>query len=436
MTEPNASNTALVIGGGIAGMQAALDIANAGFNVVLVEKSPTLGGHMIQYSEVFPTLDCPQCIGTPKMVEVANHPNIELLTFAEISGLESLGENFKVTIKKKPRYINASKCTGCGECSTVCPVIMDNELDLGMSKRKAIYIPFPQAVPAIYCIDKSENGCTECFDCIKVCDAKAIRHRDREKFEEREVGAIVVSTGFEVFDPKIKPELGYGRYPNVITALELERIDQAGGPTQGQIIVNGKEPKKVVFLQCVGSRDETAHAEYCSRVCCMYTAKQAWYIKHKIPDARVTVCYIDIRAYGKGYEEFYSRVQRDGVIYKRGLISEVYSKGGNLILKAEDTLLGDVYEEEADLLVLATGLRPSEGMDALADVLQVPIAADGYIADADHKTGAVESQVEGIFMAGCCQGPKDIPDSVSQASAAAAMACITLAKKSSLEVLP
>ncbi|OGO14485.1 MAG: hypothetical protein A2Z02_07515 [Chloroflexi bacterium RBG_16_48_7] len=430
------NKTILVIGGGIAGMQAALDVANAGFQVVLVEKNPTLGGHMLQYSEVFPTLDCPQCIGTPKMVESGSHPNIELMTYSEVMEVTGEAGNFKVRIKKKPRYIDASKCTGCGECARVCPVVMKNEWDLGKSERKATYIPFAQAVPAVYTIDKTEKtGCIECFKCVEVCDARAIRHKQKETYEERNVGAIIVASGFDIFDAGLKPELGYGVYPNVITGFDMERLDQAGGPTAGKILINGKEPKNVVFIQCVGSRDKTVNVEYCSRVCCMYTAKQAWYVKHKIPDARVTVCYIDIRSYGKGYEEFLERVQREGVVYRRGVVSEIYKNGDKLVVKAEDTLMGEVYEENADLVVLATGLRPAWTMSQLAKTLGLAVGEDGFFVETNLKTGAVESPINGIYIAGCCQGPKDIPDSVAQGSAAASMACTLVTRLSREAVL-
>jgi len=422
---------ALIVGGGIAGMQAALDIANAGFKVTLVERSPSIGGHMLQFYKVFPTLDCPQCIGTPKMVEVASHPNIELLTYSELTKVSGEIGNFKVVIKKKPRYVDEERCTGCGVCQEKCPWKADSEWNLGLSQRKAIYTPFPQAVPNVPVIDREHCAYflkDTCRACERFCEAKAIDFSQEEKYLEREVGAIVVATGFDPFNAHLKPEYGYKIYHNVITSLELERLCEAGGPTGGRLVVNGKEPQNVVFIQCVGSRDKAVGHEYCSRVCCMYTAKQAHYIKEKIPQAKVTVCYIDIRAYGKGYEQFYERVQKEGVIYRRGMVSEIYRRGEKLVVRAEDTLLGEFFEEEADLVVLAVGLVPSAGSAKLAEVLSLPLDSDGFFSEAEPKLEAVESKIPGIFLAGCCQGPKDITDSVIQASAAAAAACTVLSQ--------
>jgi heterodisulfide reductase subunit A len=299
---------ALVIGGGIAGMQAALDIANAGFAVYLVEKEPSLGGRMAQIDEVFPTLDCAACIQTPKMVEVGYHPNIELMTCGEVKGIQGQAGNFKVEIRKNPRYVDIEKCTGCGDCAGVCPVTLPNEFDMGLGQRKAIYIPFPQAVPLKYTIDKS--ACLDCQQCEEACDAKAINLEAQEEVLAVNVGAIIVATGYDPFDARLKPEYGYGIYPNVITGLELERLSIASGPTQGEIRINGKKPGNVVFLQCVGSRDKSVGIEYCSRVCCMYTAKQAHRVKEEIPEAKVTICYTDIRAFGKGHEQFYEQCFR------------------------------------------------------------------------------------------------------------------------------
>jgi heterodisulfide reductase subunit A len=389
---------ALVIGGGIAGMQAALDIANAGFAVYLVEKEPSLGGRMAQIDEVFPTLDCAACIQTPKMVEVGYHPNIELMTCGEVKGIQGQAGNFKVEIRKNPRYVDIEKCTGCGDCAGVCPVTLPNEFDMGLGQRKAIYIPFPQAVPLKYTIDKS--ACLDCQQCEEACDAKAINLEAQEEVLAVNVGAIIVATGYDPFDARLKPEYGYGIYPNVITGLELERLSIASGPTQGEIRINGKKPGNVVFLQCVG----------------------------EIPEAKVTICYTDIRAFGKGHEQFYERVQREGVLYRRGSVSEVYKRGEKLVVRAEDTLLGEPFQEEADLVVLATGLVPRQDAHELMNMLNISPSADGFFLEAHPKLGAVESGIEGIFLAGCCQGPKDITDSVIQASGAAAMACIVLSK--------
>ncbi len=429
--ELQSGGASLVLGGGITGMQAALDIAWAGFRVTLVESSPSLGGHMLQLSKVFPTLDCPQCIGTPKMVEVAIHPNIELLTCSEVINVSGKAGDYTVTIRKKPRYVDEARCTACGICQEKCPQSTDSEHDLGLSRRKAIYTPFPQAVPNMPVID-AEN-CTyfikgTCRACEINCEVGAIDFSQKEEILERKVGVIIIATGYDVFDARLKPELGYGIYSNVITGLELERLDEAGGPTQGRLLVNGKEPQSVVFIQCVGSRDRTVDNCYCSRVCCMATAKQAHYIKEKLPQAKVTICYIDVRACGKGYEQFYERVQDEGIIYRRGVVSEIYRRGDKLIVRAEDTVRGEFYQEEADLVVLAVGLVPSEGTKELAEICGIEMGEDRFFREGHPKTGPVETNVEGILLAGCSQGPNDIAGSVLQGSAAAAGACTILSR--------
>ncbi|MGB9629414.1 MAG: FAD-dependent oxidoreductase [Thermodesulfobacteriota bacterium] len=730
---------ALVIGAGIAGMQCALDIADKGFRVHLVEKDPSIGGHMAQLDKTFPTLDCSACIITPKMVDTANHPNINLLTYSEVIHIEGSAGNFKVKVKRKPRYIDVTKCTACADCVSQCPVTLPNEFDMGLGKRKAIYIPFPQAVPLKYTIDrrgvppctatcplhcnaqgyvalisagkfkealalvreklpfprilayacshpcereckrieedrpisicdlkrflvehvqepdfeftlaeekdkkiaiigsgpsglmaahdlrmmgyrvtlfesKSEigglltrgfpsyrlpreviekdlsiihkmgieirlhtevgrdlsaedllkafdaiyiavgsanaesfirlfkglkktrrgtiqvnpltletdlkgvfaggdavtgpgtivdsmahgrkaalsidrylrgedltsgretegkqisprrtllpdskreeretlpemvkplqpgltpeeaikeasrclscGGCSDCGECAKYCQPKAVVYEMEEEVIELHVGAIVVATGFDPFDPKKKPEFGYGVYPNVLHGLELERLCSASGPTKGEILIQGKKPNDIVFIHCVGSRDHTVGNEYCSRVCCMYTAKQAHLIRDKVPEAHITVLYMDVRAFGKGFEEFYERVQKEEIIYRRGNPSEVYRKNGRLVVRGEDTLLGEPFELEADLVVLATGLVPRKENDFIKDLFKLEKSSDQFYAEAPGLDPIVTG-VEGVFLAGCCQGPKDIPDTVAQASGAASLACALLAK--------
>jgi heterodisulfide reductase subunit A-like polyferredoxin len=730
---------ALVIGAGIAGMQAALDIADKGFKVHLVEKDPSIGGHMAQLDKTFPTLDCSACIITPKMVDTANHPNIHLLTYSEVVHIEGKAGHFKVILMKKARYVDTTKCTACADCVGQCPVTLPNEFDMGLGKRKAIYIPFPQAVPLKYTIDrrgtppcvatcplhcnaqgyvalisqrkfkealslvreklpfpgilayacshpcereckrieedrpisicdlkrsladhveepefeftpseekgqkvaiigsgpsgltaaydlrkmgyrvtlfesKSEmggllthgfpsyrlprqviekdlsviekmgievrldtevgkdlssetlyqsfdaiyiatgmagvesmvrvfkglkrtrrgtiqvdpislqtglkgvfaggdlvtgpgtivesmahgrkaaisidrylrgedliqgresegtqtsplrstlpdskrekrevlpdmvkplkagltleeameeakrclncGGCSDCGECAKYCQPKAVFYGMKEEKIELYVGAIVVATGFDPFDPKRKPEFGYGVYSNVLHGLELERLCSASGPTKGEILIQGKKPKEVVFIHCVGSRDKTVGNEYCSRVCCMYTAKQAHLIRDKIPDAHITVLYMDVRAFGKGFEEFYERVQKEGIIYRRANPSEIYRRNGKLVVRGEDTLIGEPFELEADLVVLASGLIPRKEDDILKEILGLEKSSDRFYAEAPGLD-PILTKVEGIFLAGCCQGPKDIPDTVAQASGAASLACTVLVK--------
>ena len=730
---------ALIIGAGIAGMQAALDIGDKGFKVHLVEKEPSIGGHMAQLDKTFPTLDCSACIITPKMVDTANHPNINLLTYTEIVQIEGKAGNFKVTLRKKPRYVEMTKCTACADCVAQCPVTLPNEFDMGLGERKAIYVPFPQAVPLKYTIDRrgtspctatcplhcnaqgyvalisqgkfkealelvreklpfpgilayacahpcereckrieedhpisichlkrflvdhveepefkftppEENGkkiaivgggpsgltaaydlrkmgytvtlyesknelggllihgfpsyrlprqvvgkdlsviekmgievrlntqvgknispetfnqsydaifiaggiagaefilhafkdlnktrrgtiqvnpisletgakgvfaggdmvtgpgtivesmahgrkaaisidrylcgedlfqgresegtqisplrsllpyskreerevlpdmlkplgpsltpeeameeakrclncagCSDCGECAKACQPKAVNYEMKEEIIELHVGAIILATGFDPFNPKLKPEFGYGIYPNVLHGLEVERLCSASGPTKGEILIQGKKPKEVIFIHCVGSRDKTVGNEYCSRVCCMVTAKQAHLLRDKIPDASITVLYMDVRAFGKGFEEFYERVQKERIVYRRGNPSEVYRRNGKLVVRGEDTLLGEPFELEADLVVLASGLMPRKEDDVLSGMLHLDKSSDRFYAEAPGLD-PILTGVEGIYLAGCCQGPKDIPDTVAQASGAASMACVLLAE--------
>lgn len=428
--EVDVTKTAMVVGGGIAGIQAALDIADSGFKTYLVEKEPSIGGHMMQLDKTFPTLDCSACILTPKMADIKNHPNIELLAYSEVIDVQGFVGNFKVAVKKKPRYIDETICNACGSCARYCPIAILDPFNEGLSKLQALHIPFPQAIPAAYVVSEKECRYLKegtCRQCEQVCkELNAINLDMKEEIVDLDVGTIIVSTGFDLFDPARKPELGYTRYDNVITGMEFERIVSASGPNQGDLLIHGKKPKEVVFIQCVGSRDKSVGNEHCSRVCCMYTAKHAHLVREKLPEAKITIFYIDVRAFGKGYEEFYDRVKGESVFYRRGNVSEVYKRGDKLICRAEDTLLGKPMEVEADLVVLATGMEPSRGAKQLGKQLKLSASPDRFFLEAHPKLRPVDTGSEGVFLAGCCQGPKDIPDTVAQASAAAAKAVIPL----------
>jgi heterodisulfide reductase subunit A len=392
---------ALVIGAGIAGIQASLDIADAGFKVYLVEREPTIGGRMAQLDKTFPTLDCSSCILTPKMVDAGRHPNIELLTYSEVVDVQGQMGDFRVKVKKKPRYVHEELCTGCGLCVEACVwKKVPSEFDAGVAMRSAAYIPFPQAVPLKAVID--ENTCLyltkgKCGrKCEKACERGAIDFEMKEELVDLNVGAIIVATGFDPFDPRLKPEFAYSVYDNVITGLEFERLSSASG--------------------------------YCSRVCCMYTAKQAHLVREKMPEASITVFYMDVRAFGKGFEEFYDRVRMEGARYRRGNPSEIYMKGNKLIVRAEDTLLSEPLEVEADLVVLAVGITPRADAQQLADLLGISLSPDGFFQETHPKLHPVETGVEGIYLGGCCQGPKDVPDTVAQGKAAASSAIVVLSK--------
>jgi heterodisulfide reductase subunit A2 len=431
MMEAPVHPATLVVGAGIAGIQASLDIANAGYKVYLVEREPSIGGHMSQLDKTFPTLDCSSCILTPKMSDAGSHPNIELLTYSEVEEVKGFVGNFSVKIRRKAASVDHAKCTGCGVCQEKCPSKIESEFNFSLSKRKAIYTPFLQAVPNKPIIDRDhciyfEKG--KCRVCEKFCEAKAIDFEQTDRLLDVEVGSIIVATGYDPFDPRRKPELGYGRYRNVITGFELERLLSAAGPTHGVIEVEGKVPRSVVFVQCVGSRDKTVNHEYCSRVCCMYTAKHAHLVKDRIPGAKVTVFYIDVRAFGKGYEQFYERVQREGIFYRKGGVSEIYRRGDQLVVRAEDILLGEAVEEVADLVVLAVGMEPRKSATEVMRTFTIQPDQDGFFLERHLKLDPIATSTEGVYIVGCCQGPKDIPDTVAQAKAGAAEALGLLAR--------
>jgi len=431
------TKTALVIGGGIAGIQAALDIANSGHKVVLVEREPSIGGHMAQLSETFPTLDCSQCILTPRMVEVAQHPNITLYSYSEVESLSGFIGNFTARIRKKAKSIDEKLCTGCGECMNACPIKKNpSEFNMGLGTRPAIYIPFPQAIPNKPVIDRER--CTyfrtgKCRFCETKCPAQAIRFDQKDELIDIQVGAVVVATGFNVVGTSFFPEYGYGKYKDVVTGLQFERLLSASGPTLGELKrpSDGSTPKKIAFIACAGSRDPAKGIEYCSKICCMYTAKHAMLYKHKVPDGDAYVFYMDIRAGGKGYDEFVRRaIEEDHVNYIRGRVSRIYERNGKLIVCGADTLLGaEPVEIEADMVVLATAGIANQGAEELAQSLHISYDHHQFFAEAHPKLRPVETNTAGIFLAGACQSPKDIPESVSQASAAASKVSTLFSQK-------
>ncbi len=416
---------ALVIGGGIAGIQAALDIAEGGREVVLVEREPSIGGNMARLSETFPTMDCSQCILTPKMVEAELNENIKLYTYSEVEKVDGYIGNFTVQIRKKARYIDEERCTGCGECIEKCPFKASSEFEMGLAKRKVIYTPFPQSVPNIPVIDAP--NCTKiqkdkCGVCAVVCGPKCIDFKQEDKIVTEEFGAIVVATGYQLMPNERFGEYGYGRIKDVISGMQFERLASSSGPTGGEIRrpSDGKIPQNVVFIQCVGSRDEKKGVSYCSKVCCMYTAKHTKLFAHKVHGGQSYVFYMDIRSGGKRYEEFVrGAIEHDGAMYLRGRVSRVYEKNGKVIVQGADTLSGSQVEIEADMVVLATAIVSRQGADTLAQKLGIGYDKHKFYNEYHPKLRPVETVTAGIFLAGTCMGPMDIPESVAQGSATA-----------------
>lgn len=427
--ESPVTKRALVIGGGIAGIQTALDIADAGFPVDIVETKPTIGGKMAQLDKTFPTLDCAACILTPKMVDVAQNDKIRIFSYSEVTDVKGFVGNFDVTIKRKARYVKEDICTGCGACTEKCPQKkVPNEFNMGMDNRRAIYIPFAQAVPKVATIDPAhcimlKSG--KCGLCSKVCIAGAIDYNAKDEYIEEKYGAIVAATGFNPISMDKFDEFAYSQSKDVITSLELERLMNAAGPTGGTLLrpSDGEHPHTIVFVQCVGSRCESCAQkgkEYCSKICCMYTAKHAMLIRDKYPDTDVYVFYIDVRTPGKNFDEFYRRaVEEYGVHYVKGMVGKVTPEDGVLKVQASDLIEGRQLHIDADLVVLAAAIEPDKSARPLATMLTASMDTNDFFTEAHPKLRPVESPTAGVFLSGACQGPKDIPETVSQAGAAA-----------------
>ncbi|MGA3218123.1 MAG: CoB--CoM heterodisulfide reductase iron-sulfur subunit A family protein [Acidimicrobiales bacterium] len=416
----------LVVGGGIAGIHAALTMAEAGKHVYLVEREATIGGHMARFDKTFPTLDCSACILTPKMSSVRAHPNITLWTYSDVESVAGFSGDFKVRVRRRPRYVNEDLCTGCLSCIDACIYKRprtDDPWNEGLSKRRPIYMAFPQATPSVVvvdpesCVDFKTHKCPR--PCVAACERMAMDFDQKPRIEEIRVGAIILATGFRTFDPHRAPVYGYGRFPGVYTSMEVERLLNASGPTGGELVMrDGGRPRRVAIVHCVGSRDANTNA-YCSRVCCMYSLKLAHLVRER-SGADVTEFYIDMRTPGKGYEEFYDRVQKEGTQFVRGRVADVTEEDGSLVVHAEDTLLGRVRHVPVDMVVLAVGMEPQEDAEEVRRCFNIGCGGEGFFTERHPKLAPVSTFTDGIFLAGACQGPKDIPDTVAQAGAAAA----------------
>jgi heterodisulfide reductase subunit A len=419
------SREILIIGGGISGITSALELGYLGYKVDLVERKSSIGGNMAKLTKVFPTLDCAQCILTPRMAEVGRNTNVNLYTYAEVQEVSGRPGNYDVKIRMKPRGVDVQKCRSCGVCAKVCPVTVSDEFNEGWSQRKAAYIEFPQAVPSAYTIDFST--CTKCGKCEQLCPSKAINLADQGSTVDLHVGGIIVATGYQLYDAKRLETYGYGTYKDVITMMDLERFVSATGPTGGYIKkADGTDVKRMAIVLCAGSRDKN-YISYCSRICCMYSLKQAFVLK-KMLGIDVTIYYTDIRATGRGYEDLYWRDEEAGVTFIRGKVAEVYKNGknGKLVAVAEDTITGEVTEDEFDMIALATPMVPPSGLKELADKMKVSIGEDGFVTEKHPKLDPVDSLVTGIFACGCALSPKDVRDTVSDGLAASAKAALFL----------